>query len=113
VPAPAPTPAPAAPLPGTIALREGVRAFELGEYRRAEQRLADGQKLGLASVAEQLQALKTQAFLFCITRRAAQCERAFEAAFATDKSFRLSAGEAGHPLWGPVYSRVLQRLGAP
>jgi hypothetical protein len=94
-------------------LREGVRAFELGEYRRAELRLADGQKQGLNSVPEQLQAFKTQAFLFCITRRTAQCERAFESAFAVDKGFKLSAAEAGHPLWGPVYTRVQQRLGAP
>ncbi len=96
-----------------MALREGIKAFELGEYRRAEQRLAESQKQGLNSVPEQLQAFKTQAFLFCITRRTAQCERAFESAFAVDKGFSLSPGERGHPLWGPVYTKVQAKVGAP
>jgi hypothetical protein len=36
-----------------------------------------------------------------------ECEAAFRAARAADPGFVLSRSEAGHPLWGPVYRRVL------
>jgi hypothetical protein len=113
-PSAAPVPAPPGSAiggasPGAAALRDGVSAFELGEYRRAETRLAESQKLGLSSVEEQTRAHKTLAFLYCITRRTAQCEKAFEAAFGVDKKFDLSRAERGHPIWGPVFQKVLDR----
>ena len=44
------------------------------------------------------------------SERLAECESAFRAARAADPAFALSRSEAGHPLWGPVYRRVLPPL---
>jgi hypothetical protein len=116
---PAPAPAPAAPVaaaptatansPGAAALNDGTSAFQLGEYRRAENKLLESQKLGLSQSAEQLKAYKTLAFLYCITNRTALCEKSFQAAFDLDRSFDLARAERGHPVWGPVFARVQKR----
>ncbi len=116
--APAPTAAPApvvnAPAvsktsPGLAALNEGVASFQKGEYRRAETKLAEGQKLGLNYVDELVRAHKTQAFLYCVTRRMAQCEKSFQSAFELDSTFDLARGERGHPVWGPVFTKVKKK----
>jgi hypothetical protein len=118
-PAPAPAPAlePPAPPPAAIVtgaepLREGLAAYQAADYRRAEARLQDALRLGVPT-SDQLQAHKTLAFIYCVTRRAPQCEKSFETAFEVAKTagtpFELSRAERGHPLWGPVYSRVLAR----
>jgi hypothetical protein len=118
-PAPAPAPAPEPPAPPPVAavtgaepLREGLAAYQAADYRRAETRLQDALRLGIPT-SDQLQAHKTLAFIYCVTRRAPQCEKSFETAFEVAKTantpFELSRAERGHPQWGPVYSRVLAR----
>lgn len=115
-PAPAPTPAPVAAAPvvsgnsaGAPALNEGVAAFQKGEYRRAEAKLAESQKLGLKYADEMVRAHKTQAFLYCVTKRAALCEKSFQAAFEVDSKFDLTRAERGHPVWGPVFAKVKRK----
>ncbi len=113
-PAPAPSPVAAAPVvsgnsAGAPALNEGVAAFQKGEYRRAETKLAESQKLGLKYVDEIVRAHKTQAFLYCVTKRTAQCEKSFQSAFDIDSSFDLSRAERGHPVWGPVFAKVKKK----
>ncbi len=117
-PAPAPEPAPPPPTPtvtGAEPLREGLAAYQAADYRRAETRLQDALRLGVP-MSDQLQAHKTLAFIFCVTRRVPQCEKSFETAFDLAKTasttFELSRAERGHPQWGPVYSRVLARQGS-
>jgi hypothetical protein len=107
-PAPAAATAPAVS-PGSAALRDGTAAFSQGEYKRAEAKLLESQKLGLNQTSEQLQAHKTKAFLYCVTRRSALCEKSFAEAFATDKGFELTRAERGHPVWGPVFTRVQKK----
>jgi hypothetical protein len=108
-PAPAPVVATPAVSPGAASLRDGTAAFSQGEYKRAEAKLLESQKLGLNQSSEQLQAHKTKAFLYCVTRRTALCEKSFADAFATDKGFDLTRAERGHPVWGPVFARVQKR----
>jgi hypothetical protein len=110
-PAPVATPAPAvtASSPGASALSEGVAAFQQGEYRRAEVKLAESQKLGLNFSDEQQRAYKTQAFLYCITKRTAQCEKSFQSAFDINRGFELTRAERGHPVWGPVFAKVQKK----
>jgi hypothetical protein len=113
-PAPAPAPVVVAPVvsgnsAGAPALNEGVAAFQKGEYRRAETKLAESQKLGLKYVDEIVRAHKTQAFLYCVTKRAAQCEKSFQSAFDMDSSFDLTRAERGHPVWGPVFAKVKKK----
>jgi hypothetical protein len=90
-------------------LTEGVAAFQKGEYRRAETKLAESQKLGLKYVDEIVLAHKTQAFLYCVTKRTAQCEKSFQSAFDMDSSFDLARAERGHPVWGPVFTKVKKK----
>jgi hypothetical protein len=113
-PAPAPAPVTTAPVvsgksTGAPALNEGVAAFQKGEYRRAETKLAESQKLGLKYVDEIVLAHKTQAFLYCVTKRTAQCEKSFQSAFEMDSGFDLARAERGHPVWGPVFAKVKKK----
>jgi hypothetical protein len=50
---------------------------------------------------------KHLAFIYCTTNRVSACEEAFLAARRADAAFALSRSEIGHPMWGPVYRRVL------
>ena len=97
------------PSAGGAALRQGVVAFDMGEYGRAESKLNEGFKLGLTNTPDLLRGYKTQAFVYCITARTAQCERSFDAAFSINKKFNLTAAERQHPIWGPVFAKVQKR----
>lgn len=113
-PPPAPPPPPPAPPPvaspvvsgGAAALRDGVTAFETGQYSRAEAKLAEATRLGLYTIEEQTRMHKTQAFLYCVTKRRASCEKSFQSAFAIDPNFDLTRAERGHPVWGPAFAKV-------
>jgi hypothetical protein len=97
------------PSAGAAALREGTAAFDKGEYGRAESKLAESFKLGLSNTPDLLRGLKTQAFVYCVTARATQCEKSFDAAFNVDKKFNLTPTERQQPVWGPVFAKVQKR----
>jgi hypothetical protein len=123
-PAPAPAtatvaatsaPAPATAGPGLLdlldrpaerALLAGLRAYDDGQYPEAETQLRRAIEGNLRAVRDRSSARKQLAFIYCTTGRMAQCEAEFRAALRDDPSFALSRGEAGHPMWGPVYKRV-------
>ena len=113
-PAPKPKPAPAPSglsdlmeRPAERALFEGMRAYDDGNYAQAETALRKALDQGLASTRDQASAHKLLAFITCTSDRVALCEAEFRAARAADPAFVLSRSEAGHPVWGPVYKRVL------
>ena len=89
------------------ALFDGLRAYDDGQYGAAELALRKALSEGLRSARDRATAHKLLAFISCTSERLAQCEAAFRAARAADASFALSRPEAGHPVWGPVYRRVL------
>jgi hypothetical protein len=97
------------PSAGGAALRQGVAAFDMGEYGRAESKLSESFKLGLTNTPDLLRGYKTQAFVYCLTARTAQCERSFDAAFSINKKFSLTPGERQNPVWGPVFAKVQKR----
>jgi hypothetical protein len=97
------------PSAGGAALRQGVAAFDLGEYGRAESKLTESFKLGLTNTPDLLRGYKTQAFVYCLTARTALCERSFDAAFNISRKFNLTAGERQNPVWGPVFAKVQKR----
>jgi Tfp pilus assembly protein PilF len=97
------------PSAGAVALNEGVAAFNLGEYRLAETKLAESFSQGLTNTPDILRAYKTQAFVYCVTMRTAQCEKSFETALGVDKKFDLSPSERQHPVWGPVFAKIHKR----
>jgi hypothetical protein len=93
--------------PAERALVEGIRAYDDGQYPQAEAALRRSLAAGLASPRDRASAHKLLAFIFCTSERAAECEAAFLAARAADPAFALNRSEAGHPLWGPVYRKVV------
>ncbi len=111
---PAPTRAPPSGLaelmerPAERALIEGIRAYDDGQYAPAEAALRKALAAGLHSARDRASAHKLLAFITCTSQRPAECEAAFRAARAADPAFQLSRSEAGHPVWGPVYRRVVQ-----
>jgi Tfp pilus assembly protein PilF len=112
-PAPPPPPPAASGLadlmerPAERLLFEGIRAYDDGQYPQAEAALRKALATGLRSGRDQASAHKLLAFITCTSERLAECEAAFRAARAADPGFALSRSEAGHPLWGPVYRKVV------
>lgn len=93
--------------PAERALLSGLRAYDDGQYAEAERWLAAALKAGLAAPRDQAAAHKHLAFVYCTSERVRLCEAAFLAARQADPAFTLARSEAGHPLWGPVFRRVL------
>lgn len=93
--------------PAERALLAGLRAYDDAQYADAERELGKALSLGLPSAKDRASAHKHLAFVHCASQRVAACEAAFRAARSADPAFALSRAEAGHPLWGPVYKRLL------
>ena len=93
--------------PAERALLAGLRAYDDAQYADAERELGKALSLGLPSAKDRASAHKHLAFVHCASQRVAACEAAFRAARGADPAFALSRAEAGHPLWGPVYKRLL------
>lgn len=93
--------------PAERALINGMRAYDDAQYPEAEQALKNALHAGLANPRDQATANKLLAFIYCTSNRVPACEAAFRSARLADPKFTLTHSEAGHPLWGPVYKRVL------
>ena len=93
--------------PAERALVEGIRAYDDAQYAVAEAALRKALGAGLVSARDRASANKLLAFITCSSERLAECESAFKAARAADPAFALNRSEAGHPLWGPVYRKVM------
>lgn len=90
---------------GEPALAAGIRQYEEGKYADAAESLNSSLYQGLSS-ADRVKAHKYLAFIGCVSGRPAACRREFGRALAIDPSLELSAAEAGHPIWGPVFRAV-------
>ena len=111
-PASAPAAAPAPVLaPDQQALKEGIDLYNNGDYNAAIKKLASADIAAGGSKANQLTALKYTAFSYCLTSRQTLCRQSFEKAFKLDPAFDLAPGEAGHPLWGPMFARAKKGKG--
>ena len=87
-------------------LKAGVAQYEEGNYAQAQRLIQSSVAEGLPSRASQARAHKYLAFIYCITDRTPQCRQEFSNALAADPKFTLTAAEAGHPSWGPVFRSV-------
>jgi hypothetical protein len=104
--APAASPSrPAPPAADQVALQEGIDLYNKGDFNGAIKRLG-APEITAGSKARQLEALKYQAFSYCVTARKTLCGKQFEKALKLDPAFDLAPGEHGHPLWGPVFTRL-------
>lgn len=110
----APASAPVAPEPvvkkptaAEMALADGLKAYQAGQYKMAETQLKTALQSGLTVPAEVVNAHKHLAFIYCTSKRDTPCLAAFKAAKAADPSFALSKAEAGHPMWARTYKKAL------
>jgi Tfp pilus assembly protein PilF len=90
-------------------LKSGIAYYEDGNYAQAQRALQGSLNSGLASRTDQARAYKYLAFIYCVTDRIAQCRQEFSNAISADPKFTLTAAEAGHPTWGPVFRSVRGR----
>ena len=93
---------------GEPALKNGIRQYEEGNYSEASRLLQSSLDQGLSS-PDQVRAHKYLAFIHCVSGRDSRCRESFRAALEINPSFELSAAEAGHPIWGPVFRSVKGR----
>ena len=87
-------------------LASGIASYENGSYKQAGKQLKKALSLGLNVPAEKACAHKYLAFINCVGGRQGQCRDEFRKALAADPSFDLTPAEAGHPIWGPVFSKL-------
>lgn len=90
------------PSKGQATLQAGLRQYENGDYVDAQKSLQRAIDLGLSD-GERVTAHKHSAFIHCASSRERQCREEFGKALAIDPNMELTAAEAGHPLWGPVF----------
>ena len=93
--------------PAEKALLAGIRAYDDAQYAESEKQFRQALGAGLASARDRAAAHKHLAFMACTSNRVSECEAEFRWARQADPAFVLTKSEAGHPLWGPVYKRVL------
>lgn len=90
---------------GASALSTGLREYENGEYADAARELQAAIDLGLTD-RERANAHKHLAFIHCASGRERACREEFRKALAVNPDLALSPAEAGHPLWGPIFSQL-------
>ena len=97
--------APEPPAP-PAALTDGIALYNKGSYSAAIKRFTNTPEIWSADIATQTEALKYMAFSYCVTSRKKLCRQQFDKALKLDPGFDLTAGEKGHPLWGPVFNQA-------
>jgi Tfp pilus assembly protein PilF len=95
------------PAPGSPEeqLAAGLRYYDEGNFKLASKTLKGALTVGLSRKDEVI-ARKHLAFMHCMSERDKQCRDEFRKTLALDPRFELSAAEAGHPQWGPVFRSV-------
>jgi Tfp pilus assembly protein PilF len=90
---------------GSSVLSAGLREYENGDYAQAGRDLQTAIDLGLTD-RERARAHKYLAFIHCASGRERLCREEFRRALALEPQLELSAAEAGHPVWGPVFAQL-------
>ena len=90
---------------GSSVLAAGVREYENGDYAQAGQDLQTAIDLGLTAT-EEARGHKYLAFIHCASGRERLCREEFRRALALKPDLELSAAEAGHPVWGPIFAEI-------
>ncbi|MHB1176217.1 MAG: TssQ family T6SS-associated lipoprotein [Sulfuriferula sp.] len=100
-----------APRKAEQALSTGLKDYENGHYQLAAKNLQSALDNELTFKKDRVTAHKYLAFVYCVTDRKKQCRDQFRDAMEIDPDFELSASEAGHPIWGPVFREVRAEQG--
>lgn len=91
----------------------GLRQYQQGAFDAAAKSFSAALEGGTLSKRDQSVARKHLAFIYCMQGSEGACRDEFRKALEIDPDFALSPAEVGHPIWGPVYVSVRERLHAP
>ncbi|HVL56890.1 MAG TPA: TssQ family T6SS-associated lipoprotein [Burkholderiaceae bacterium] len=97
---------PSAAEPGRQQLAEAVALYDAGDFHGTIRKLETSREIWTAPVPVRTAAYKQLAFAQCAVGRRTLCRRAFDNLLVLDPKFELSALEAGHPIWGPVFRQA-------
>jgi len=86
-------------------LDSGIREYDNGDYKVAARTIQGALDAGLTT-RSQGRAHKYLAFIHCIAGQQAQCRDEFRKGLEADPRLDLTAAEAGHPIWAPVFKSV-------
>lgn len=84
-------------------LASGLKSYENGQYPQAMKHLQTALSSDLTFKSDRITAYKYLAFIHCASDRKKQCRAAFKEALELNPDLELTPGEAGHPIWGPVF----------
>ena len=90
---------------GAAPLASGLRQYDDGEYPEAARNLQAAIDLGLTD-RERANAHKHLAYIHCASARERSCREEFRKALAINPELELTAAEAGHPVWGPIFASL-------
>jgi len=86
-------------------LDSGIREYDNGNYKLSARTIQGALDAGLTTRSKG-RAHKYLAFMHCIVGQQAQCRDEFRKGIEVDPRLELTAAEAGHPLWAPVFESV-------
>lgn len=95
--------------PAERLLYDASQRYDAGDYLEAAKLYQSAYSQGLEKRSDQIESLKKAAFSFCLAGRTRECRTEFSRVISIDPGFELTAAEAGHPTWGPVYRQVRQQ----
>ena len=90
---------------GADALAQGVQQYDNAAYGESAKSFQSALDQGLPD-RDKVTAHKYLAFIHCGAGRITPCREEFRKALAVDPQMQLSAAEAGHPTWGPVFRNL-------
>ena len=102
--------------PTEYMVNSGIKNYEDGNYPASITVLQSLVESKEATKGEKLLAYKYLAFDHCVSPRESKelrekmCRDSFRKAFDFDPKFILTPAEAGHPIWGPIFSSEKNKL---
>lgn len=85
------------------ALQRVREQYQAGRYGEVIRGVATSADLAAAPADIQIEAIKLQAFSYCVSNYRKLCEDSFLRILQIDPTFELAPNEQGHPQWGPVF----------
>jgi hypothetical protein len=104
-PDPAPQPERLSQQVARTTLERAQQAYDDGDYAKAVNTLKSGgvSVFDAAEPATRLDAMKLEAFSYCVANQVPECRTQFRKILDAFPSFELNVAERKHPVWGPAF----------
>lgn len=104
-PEPAPQPERLSQQVARTTLERAQQAYDEGDYAKAISTLKSGgvSVFEGAEPATRLDAMKLEAFSYCVANQVPECRAQFRKILDVFPSFDLNVAERKHPVWGPAF----------